>query len=62
MLKEAWYSEPGFWSTDKTADLAERLDLDRTKIYKWNYDMRKKVGLSTKPEDKLVMSAIFSVS
>ena len=52
-LKEAWYSQPNFWDADKTAELAQALDLDRTKVYKWNYDQRKKAGQSTKALDKL---------
>ena len=46
ILEQEFQKNPN-WGKVTIRKLAERLDLDRTKIYKWNWD-RKKMELSNK--------------
>ena len=41
-LLEAEFQKDPNWSIKKTRELSVNLDLDRTKIYKWNYDRKRK--------------------
>ena len=39
---EQEYQQDANWDTEKIAEIAERLGLNRTKVYKWSWDRRKK--------------------
>jgi hypothetical protein len=40
---EVEYSKNPNWSTVDITALAKRLDLGRTKVYKWSWDRKKKI-------------------
>ena len=39
---EQEYQRDANWDTEKIAEIADRLGLNRTKVYKWSWDRRKK--------------------
>ena len=41
-MLEAEFQKDANWTIRKTRELSTKLALDRTKIYKWNYDRKRK--------------------
>jgi len=44
-LEDEYEKDPR-WTIKKTRELSISLELDRTKIYKWNYDRKRKDELA----------------
>ena len=42
VILEAEYLRNVNWSTYKISDLANRLGFDKTKVYKWNWEKKRK--------------------
>ena len=41
-MLEAEFQKSPEWSTQRITQIAQRLGLKRSKVYKWNFDRRKK--------------------
>ena len=51
-ILEAEFQKGAHWNIKKTRELSVKLDLDRTKIYKWNYDRKRKQEEEEKQEQE----------
>ena len=51
-ILELEYQKQQNWGTEKIKELANRLNLGRTKVYKWNWDRRKKEASQDQRREK----------
>ena len=49
-LEELFKTEPYLWNKEMKATIAKRLNLEPTKIYKWNWEMVRKLKEKSKSQ------------